>query len=228
MASRNLLWITAVCTALCVAAIAFIDRPLAEYIHRNGGIQPALFISGTVFVENVFGWQFSKYLLGFIVAGAGLVISALKGRNRLAGVFVIVGVSHLSGRLTAGVLKNVFERLRPEELIQAAQSTGFFAADGNSFPSAHVAHFWSLFFPLALFCKPIYWPCALLIPVFIAVSRVAVNHHFVSDVFAGIGVAAFVTWCVQHVLQGRYGFSTSVPTHQETAARADLSHPDRA
>jgi membrane-associated phospholipid phosphatase len=153
---------------LSLAAIAFVDRPLAEYIHGSGDIQPALFTTGTRLVEAAFGWHISKYLLGLLIAATGLGLSILKRRNGLASAFVIVGSSHLLGRLTAGTLKNVLERLRPEELIQTAQVTGFFAADGNSFPSAHAAHFWSLFFPLALFCKPSYWPWLLPVPVFIS------------------------------------------------------------
>ena len=80
-----------------------------------------------------------------------------------------------------------------------------------------------LSFFLTLFCKPMYWPLALLLPVFIALARVVVNDHFVNDVFAGIGVAVFVTWCVQHVLQGRYDLSTRVLTNQKTVPRAEVS-----
>lgn len=192
---------TILCAVLCLTAILYIDRPLAEFIHARGGILPDLFLSGTVLLETVFGWQISKYLLGFLIVGAGLILRIRQKGGRLAGALLVVGVSHLVGRVTAGTLKNVFERLRPEELLQTAQSTGFFAPDGNSFPSAHAAHFWSLFFPIALFCKRAYWPWLLLVPVFISVARVGVNHHFVADILAGIGVAAFVTWCTYRVLQ---------------------------
>jgi membrane-associated phospholipid phosphatase len=210
MRPRSLLWVTAVCAASCVAAILFLDRPLAEFIHARGGFLPGLFISGTVFLERAFGWEISKYLLGFLVVGSGLLLRVLKKQNWLSGALLVIGVSHLLGRLTAGTLKNVFERLRPEELLMTAQSTGFFAAEGNSFPSAHAAHFWSLFFPLALFCKRAYWPWLLLVPVFISVARIGVNHHFLGDVFAGIGVAAFVTWCTQKGLQRSFRSSEAL------------------
>jgi membrane-associated phospholipid phosphatase len=65
----------------------------------------------------------------------------------------------------------------------------------NSFPSTHSAHFWSLFFPLAL-AFPRYRLWFSIVPLFISVARVGVNDHFVSDVLAGAAVAAFMTWAL--------------------------------
>jgi membrane-associated phospholipid phosphatase len=206
MHPRSLLWITVACTALSAAAIGTIDRPVAEYVHRAGGIEAPFFRSGTVLIEHVFGWGVSKYLLGFLLAGAGLVMMTVK-RDRLAFALITIGTSHVLARVIAGTLKNVFERVRPEELLQTALATGFFSADGNSFPSAHTAHFWSLFFPLALFCRRVHWIWALPVPIYIAVARVAVNDHFVSDVLAGIAAASLVTWGVQAALRRRFTIS---------------------
>jgi membrane-associated phospholipid phosphatase len=197
----GLLRIAAVSAVLSALAILFVDRPLAVFLHARGGFLTPLFESGTVWIERLFGWQISKYLLGLVLAAAGLTMLIMRRRNQLAAALLVIGVSNLLGRLTAGTLKNVFERPRPEEWI--VQGIAFFAADGNSFPSTHTAHFWSLFFALALFSKPAYWPWAAVVPVFISVARVAVNDHFAGDVFAGIAIAALVTWCTQKLLLPR-------------------------
>jgi membrane-associated phospholipid phosphatase len=205
--------------ALSAAAIGTIDRPVAEYVHRAGGIEAPFFRSGTILIEHTFGWGVSKYLFGLLLAGTGLVFM-LARRDRLAFAFLTIGTSHLLARLVAGTLKNVFERVRPEELLQTALNTGFFSVDGNSFPSAHTAHFWSLFFPLALLCRRVHWIWALPLPIYIAIARVAVNDHFVSDVLAGIAVASLVTWGVEAALRRKLMVSSARRLAQDELIRA--------
>jgi membrane-associated phospholipid phosphatase len=90
-------------------------------------------------------------------------------------------------------LKNVFQRLRPYEAIEAGDwDSKFFGGHGSSFPSGHSAHFWGLFFPL-LFLFPRYRLPLLIIPVFISIARIGVNDHWCSDVIASAALAALMT-----------------------------------
>jgi membrane-associated phospholipid phosphatase len=109
-------------------------------------------------------------------------------------MLAFLGSTHLVCRVTAGVLKEVFHRLRPFEVIQAGNwDWNFFGSHGNAFPSGHSAHFWGLFFPLA-FLFPRYRFLFAIAPVFITVARVGVNDHWCSDVLASAaGLAALIT-----------------------------------
>jgi membrane-associated phospholipid phosphatase len=108
-------------------------------------------------------------------------------------MFLFVGSAHFLTRLTGGVLKNVFDRLRPFEVIEAGNwDWKFFTGHGNSFPSGHAAQFWGLFFPLA-FLFPRFRLPLLILPVFISIARIGVNDHWCSDVIASAALAALMT-----------------------------------
>lgn len=63
---------------------------------------------------------------------------------------------------------------------------------GNSFPSGHAVHVWSLFFPLLVFF-PRYGLRLAVVPTLVSVARVAMNDHYLSDVLASASLAALVT-----------------------------------
>jgi membrane-associated phospholipid phosphatase len=125
--------------------------------------------------------------------GLAALLFISKASRSIAWILLFVGSVQLVTRLTAGVLKGVFERLRPFEVIQAGNwDWKFFSGHGNSFPSGHSAFFWGLFFPLA-YLFPRYRLPLLIVPIFISVARPGVNDHWCSDVIASAGLAAFIT-----------------------------------
>ena len=116
-----------------------------------------------------------------------------KSTRPVAWMVLFIGATHVVTRLTTGLLKDVFHRLRPFEVIKAGTwDWRFFGDQGSSFPSGHSAHFWGLFFPL-LFLFPRYRLPLLIIPVFISIARIGVNDHWCSDVIASAGLAALFT-----------------------------------
>jgi membrane-associated phospholipid phosphatase len=150
----------------------------------------------------LFGWRLSKFALGLLLLVAGMIAWLRKPWRDTGRLLLFISLAHMGSRLVAGTLKNVFERLRPYEVIASGDWHSFFAADGNSFPSTHSAHFWSLFFPLAL-AFPRYRLWFSIVPLFISVARVGVNDHFVSDVLAGAAIAAFMTWALSGLVAKR-------------------------
>ena len=79
-------------------------------------------------------------------------------------------------------------------MAEAERSDGtfWFWRDGWSFPSGHVMLFASIVIPLVVVyprTRPL-----LAIVAFVALARVAVNAHFVSDVFGGVALTAAITW----------------------------------
>ena len=143
--------------------------------------------------EFVFAFGISRLLYGILLVAAGLAARFLE-RRRLSSALLFIGLSHLTARILAGILKTPFSRLRPfEALDPGGWHDTWFAPVGNSFPSGHAVHFWSLFFPLAVLF-PRYRLAFVVLPVLVSAARIAVNDHYLSDTLASAAVAAVVTW----------------------------------
>jgi membrane-associated phospholipid phosphatase len=199
------MWIGgAVLSLLTLIAIFFIDRPVAAAIAPSAGANHSFADPFVNVVEIAFGFPVSKFLTGFVLVLAGAALFAF--RRPLARGLLYVGAAHLVSRLIAGVLKNVFLRVRPYDSVDGA----FFVEGGSSFPSGHAAHFWALFFALALAFPRLRIP-ALVLAVLVSVSRVMVNDHFVGDVLGAAAICAFVCAAL-----GRFG----VPRPANAAAQA--------
>lgn len=158
--------------------------------------------SGMRLVEVLFAFPLSPYLYGAVLVAAG-VAARVCARPSVAASLWFVGLSHLAGRFLVDLLKPPFSRVRPFEAMTASGwHDVWFAAVGNSFPSGHAAHFWSLYFPLVVLCPRQRWPLAVL-PLCVSAARVAVNDHYVSDVLGSATVAAAVTYVCARVVLGR-------------------------
>ena len=182
------MWIcSAVLTLLTLLSIFLLDAPVAAAVAPSVKANHALVDPFVTVLEYAFGFPLSKFLTGFVLIVAGGALFAF--RRPLARLLLYVGVAHLVSRLIAGVLKNVFLRARPGEPL----SGQFFLEDGSSFPSGHAAHFWALFFALALAFPRLRIP-ALILAVLVSASRVLVNDHFVGDVLGSAAISAFVCW----------------------------------
>jgi membrane-associated phospholipid phosphatase len=193
MNRRQLSYSVLVSLALTFLSIFFLDQPIAAFVQKAGGRSSVILQQGTSFLELVSGFPIGKYALTCALLAVGLVLFAWKSTRAAAWILLFVGCAQFITRIAAGTLKNVFERLRPFEVIQAGDwDWKFFGGHGNSFPSGHAAHFWGLFFPLA-FLFPRYRIPLLIIPLFISVARVGVNDHWCSDVLGSIAIAAAIT-----------------------------------
>jgi membrane-associated phospholipid phosphatase len=193
MNRRQLLWAFLIAVVLTLLSILFLDQPTAAFVQRVGGRQSVVLQGGTHWLEIASGFPIGRYFLSYVLLGGAVLFFIAPPTRAWAWMFLFVGASQLLTRLVVGVLKDVFQRLRPFEVIQAGNwDWKFFNGHGNSFPSGHSAHFWGLFFPL-LFLFPRYRLPLLIVPVFITVARVGVNDHWCSDVLASAGLAAALT-----------------------------------
>jgi membrane-associated phospholipid phosphatase len=193
MNRRQLALTVLVALVLTLLGIFFFDQPVAAFVQRVGGRQSVVLQGGTHWLEIVTGQSIDRYFLTYVLLGLGALLFISKTSRPIAWILLFVGTAQFATRLTASVLKGVFERLRPFEVIQAGNwDWKFFSGHGNSFPSGHSAFFWGLFFPLA-YRFPRYRLPLLIVPVFITVARPGVNDHWCSDVLASAGLAALIT-----------------------------------
>jgi membrane-associated phospholipid phosphatase len=193
MNRRQLGYSVLLALVLTLLSIFFFDQPIAAFAQRVGGRQSKVLQEGTHWLEIAFGLPFGRYFLTYLLLGLGAILFVSKTSRPIGWILLFVGSTQVVTRLIGGILKNVFERLRPFEVIEAGTwDWKFFSGHGSAFPSGHSAFFWGLFFPLA-FLFPRYRLPLLIIPLFISVARVGVNDHWCSDVIASAGLAALVT-----------------------------------
>lgn len=198
---------------LTLLSIFLFDQPIAAFAQRIGGRQSPLLQQGTHWLEIAAGLPIQRYLLTWLLLGMGALLFIAKRTRAIGWMLLFIGTAQFLTRLIAGVLKTVFERLRPFEVIQAGNwDWKFFSGHGNSFPSGHAALFWGFFFPLAFLFPRYRWPL-LIIPVFISIARVGVLDHWCSDVIASAGIAALLTLVFSLVFR--------MQSRQETSPRRD-------
>jgi membrane-associated phospholipid phosphatase len=112
--------------------------------------------------------------------------------TRVGFVFLAVGIPGL----LVSIVKRFIGRVRPSPAGPFAYGPFHWRPDFASLPSGHTTTaFATLIAVGALFprARPFLWGFALLI----ALSRIAVTAHFVSDVLAGAAIGALGAWCVR-------------------------------
>lgn len=199
MNKRTLAWTAAVALLVAFISMLAFDRGIATLV-RDSGIESAAIVVRLREFFDIFtgsalprGYgKFDNLLLGAMLIVIGALWLLARSTNATARALVFTGVVQL-GTIEAGsLIKGVFGRLRPYQLLERGDWSHIWFAGGNSFPSGHVAFFWGLFLPLA-YLYPKYRVPLLVVPVFIAFARIDENVHFLSDVLGSIALAALVT-----------------------------------
>jgi membrane-associated phospholipid phosphatase len=189
-APHGLLVAAAPMAALTAIAMLAIDRPVARLLaaYEPSDVWPR----GIELLEAAIGYPLHPLTVSFAVVAATLVAMAVPRWRAYAPAAMFLAGTHVFSRFATMHLKDLTGRLRPSEWVARGGDTFF--RDGGAFPSGHVTLFAGLAIPIAIL-----WPRArpvLAIPVFVAVARVAVNAHFVSDVLGGGVLVALVAWAV--------------------------------
>jgi len=195
MTRRTLLLHGLAWTLFTIVSVLLVDGPLARQLQSMPADAISFLRSTLTVVENIFGFPISKWLTGGVLLLAALVCFAFPTRRALAWTLLFTSAAQLTSRLLAGMLKNVFGRSRPFEVLADPQLHDRFFVDGSSFPSGHAAHFWPLFFAAAMAFPRWRWPL-LVLAIFVSLSRIAVNDHYLGDITASIAISAFVTWAL--------------------------------
>ncbi len=192
---RRVLLLSALGAAiLALLAIVALDGPLAVALSLLAPEARERIQNFVRICEVVFAFGLSRYLYGFVLIVAGLAALPFRKTSLLPWALLFVGLSHVTARLAAGIVKVPFSRLRPFEALGAnGWHDTWFAAVGNSFPSGHAVHFWSLFFPLVILF-PQFRIALVILPVLVSAARIVVNDHYTSDVLASVAIAALATW----------------------------------
>jgi membrane-associated phospholipid phosphatase len=190
-APHALLVAAAAMAALAALAMLAIDRPAARLL---AAYEPSeLWPRGTELLEWAIGYPLHPLTASYVLVGAMIAAMAVPRWRAYAPAAMFLAGTHMFSRYATGHLKDLTGRLRPSEWVARGVDDTFFQG-GAAFPSGHVTLFAGLALPIAIL-----WPRArpvLAAAAFIALARVAVNAHFVSDVLAGGALVALVAWAV--------------------------------
>jgi membrane-associated phospholipid phosphatase len=189
---------------LCLVLIFWIDEPLAWWIQREGQFAFLFFEIYTNSLDNLLfgnliymsyqkmvGLQYLSFAsVRYLLLIALFVVFYIGLRNKeTARVFIFIILVHLATTASAGILKIIIKRERPSELYKSSQyDLNFWEGQGDSFPSGHTADYFGFFLPLALGFQRFKW-LILPIPILIALGRLFLHAHYLSDVFFSIGLA---------------------------------------
>ncbi|MBF9237794.1 phosphatase PAP2 family protein [Hymenobacter sp. BT683] len=200
MTLRQFLIFTAITLPSCILLVLLLDQPLALFVNQylSGGVP--FFAAYTALVDagysKTIGLQILHLPALWVLLIAGFVVFRWVLRQRWGTVFLIVLLTHLASQASASLLKGTVHRLRPEVLLAAGyQGLGFGAATGHndSFPSGHVAGYFSLFMPLAV-AFPRWQVPLLVLPTLILLGRLVLGEHYLSDVWFSLWLVAGFTY----------------------------------
>lgn len=164
------------------------------FLAINNGLKNSLFDLLCPFMRKQSNWYLLYALLGYF----------LYEKFKMRFLWILLGVALLvliSDQLSANLIKNTVQRLRPcnnpslKDQVRLLVPCG----SGFSFISAHATNHFAIAFFISSFFSELKWakPLAIAWASLIAFSQVYVGVHYPSDVFAGailgslLGIMAF-------------------------------------
>ena len=195
-------WVAVVSALFAALGLLLVDRPLAEWVHASGMAHARVFEWGLAALDAVTGMHAWYWLAGCCALAIGAIGLAWRRRAGWARAWLAAGVVQIATLHTMILGKSHFGRLRPSEVFEKGDWSQVWFSGGGSFPSGHSAFYFGLLLPLAAAC-PVRWLRALLlaIPVFVAIARLDLERHFLSDVAASAVIAAVYTLVAAWVLR---------------------------
>ncbi|RYY16163.1 MAG: phosphatase PAP2 family protein [Cytophagaceae bacterium] len=177
---------TALTVLACAGLLLAGDVPLAQWLHTHAAGAAPFFAAFTAAVDAAYA---ATNLGGRPTLLAALALAYVVGRwglrQRWATVFLLTLLTHGCSTVSASMLQVAVHRPRPDVLFTPGSTASL------SFPSSHTAIYWSLFWPLAG-ALPRWRAPLLVVPVLIALGRLVLGAHYLSDVWAAIWLV--VAW----------------------------------
>lgn len=184
------------------AAMLWLDRPLALYLHRAAApVEPAF----ATIAQLGLGYPY----LVFFAALFAVMRWGRAGTRALAPVPAFLFAAVAVSGLATDAIKVAVGRTRPKLLFASGidRFTGIaFHADHWSFPSGHATTAAALMLGL-WYVWPRHAPVYAASAVLIAAARVVICAHYLSDAAAGLAIGAAATWMIANLFARRgYAF----------------------
>lgn len=189
-----LLWI-----GLAVLSYFFADKPIAIFMHQLSHVSLLWSIAQEITYFGVAGYYIVFFLLAF------LLTKFIWKDPELAKIALFFLLVILISGLVCDILKVVLARARPTEWFQHHLYGFYFfnfkTAKMWSFPSGHATIIASLMISASLLWRR-FWPVFMLIMLLVAISRLILVAHFLSDVMLGMYLGAIISICIYRIMYG--------------------------
>jgi len=189
-------WRWSLVVALSAAAIGlalFADAPVASWIHASTSDGLRRFMR---LVSRIGDWQ------GHFAAGLILVaIAWLRRRKRWLHVFLAMLIACALAGIVARVGKIAIGRPRPSTATEQTWNGPSLHSKFNAFPSGHTALSTAFFVTFLIAAGWRIGTPFLFLPLLIAVSRMVVAAHYLSDVIGGFAVGIIAALFVAERMQ---------------------------
>lgn len=182
---RGLAGLAAVFFILAAMSMMFSDAYIADKISRSSvDVDKLIRIQDRL---DIFTLKFLSALVGPALIGIGLFVRQA-GKIDVARFLIGWGAVIAMTEYIIDLLKWLFGRLRPFQWHDQTPDPSLWFAGGTSFPSGHAGYYAALAGGLAI-RFPRFAPMLLLLPVYVAMERMLIDVHHLSDVLTGIGIA---------------------------------------
>ena len=190
------IWIALAAVALVTLVAAFfLDHAAAAWIsaHSSPELKRAMQT-----VSRVGDWP------AHVAAGLiGIAIAFVAKSKMWMRIFLAMLVALALAGVTGRAIKFATGRARPSVRTEVHWNGPRFSSKYHAFPSGHVASSTAFFVALFLARKKIGTPL-LLIPILIALSRVVVGAHYLSDVIFAAILGVICALLVTHFVRKRF------------------------
>ena len=168
------IWIALVVLAvIALVAAFFLDQSAAAWITAHSSLELKRVMR---IVSRVGDWP------AHVIAGLiGIAIAFAVGSKAWMRIFLAMIIALALAGITTRAIKIATGRARPSVKTEAHWNGPQFSSKYHAFPSGHTASSTAFFVALFLARKKIGGPL-LLIPILIALSRMIVGAHYLSDV----------------------------------------------
>jgi membrane-associated phospholipid phosphatase len=206
LTTRQFLRLTALLLPACVLLILLLDQSLALFIHQYCAAARPFFATLTSRADQAHDLSM-MHELGipaiFLLLALAYGVCRWLLKNQVAGLFLVVLLTHEMSMVAARTLKGVLLRLRPAALFAGSYHDLGFGYDGphtGSFPSTHTAVYFSLLLPLAVAFPRQRLPL-LVFPVLIGIGRLVLDMHYLSDVLFSVWLVVLFTFLAGRLVQ---------------------------
>ena len=213
---------------ISIFASSFFFFIIAFVLWKQQRIDVATVLMHNCVYENESLFEFlkvvSRFGMGFIslIYCLAIFLSFRKDELHLnKPLFLYIIFAFAFGSIAGDLMKELFSRARPAVLL-AGQIHNMVISDSFSFPSGHATKSMSLALPFILMASKkstinrILKIILLLSSILVCYSRIALQRHFPSDIFAGVAVALVAVvighWIVNYIYKRRMIDETKLQT----------------
>jgi len=192
LARSRKIWIALIGMAvIALVAAFFLDQATAHWIHAHPSPELKRVMQ---IVSRVGDWP------AHVIAGAiGIAIAFAAGSKAWMRIFLAMLIALALAGLSTRAMKIATGRARPSVKTEARWNGPQLSSKYHAFPSGHTASSTAFFVALFLARKKLGAPL-LLVPILIAVSRMIIGAHYLSDVTVAAVVGVICALLAVHWL----------------------------